>query len=377
MGARLGEAENVASNEHLTNKSQNGLLENDPLSLTILGIENSTNTFSPSHSNLISHPKFQNIPDVQMMEKMNSNQCVKNGFKSFQCSLNKDMKSESESEVKDSNLNKSDSAVKTYHQPFSTDKKSQLSVPFDVSCRKSPIHGKAPRNSPFRETKGFQKLDSLGSSAGENLETGGNINLKSELTPTEPSNISKFHPKTSQLNDKCESSYPSDDKDCAKVIDQDSSFFFNSKSDNLVRTLSYSDDFTTKKSEDTRNLTQKRCSEKILRSRLKPVKKPISKAKTKKGKNSGLPNRCNARLTRSQIKDAAAAPIVGAGDDDSGIQGDIYEFSEKESNLEDISLPNRVPHLRDKYHMNQDVFHHGKEIRLKENSLDSEENHNE
>lgn len=49
-----------------------------------------------------------------------------------------------------------------------------------------------------------------------------------------------------------------------------------------------------------------------------------------------------SRLTRSQKRDRkkiAAATEIGVADDDSGIQGDIYEFSEKESNLEDIRIP--------------------------------------
>lgn len=56
--------------------------------------------------------------------------------------------------------------------------------------------------------------------------------------------------------------------------------------------------------------------------------------------------RCKAektksRLTRSQKRDRKkiATTEIGVADDDSGIQGDIYEFSEKESNLEDIRIP--------------------------------------
>lgn len=47
------------------------------------------------------------------------------------------------------------------------------------------------------------------------------------------------------------------------------------------------------------------------------------------------------RLTRSQRRDtqrSATAEIGEADDGDSGIQGDIYEFNEKESNLEDIGI---------------------------------------
>ncbi|XP_031839888.1 histone methyltransferase 4-20 [Nomia melanderi] len=47
------------------------------------------------------------------------------------------------------------------------------------------------------------------------------------------------------------------------------------------------------------------------------------------------------RLTRNQKRDRQkiATADIGVADDDSGIQGDIYEFSEKESNLEDIRIP--------------------------------------
>ncbi|XP_076620227.1 histone methyltransferase 4-20 [Colletes latitarsis] len=48
-----------------------------------------------------------------------------------------------------------------------------------------------------------------------------------------------------------------------------------------------------------------------------------------------------SRLTRNQKRDRQkiATTEIGVADDDSGIQGDIYEFSEKESNLEDIRIP--------------------------------------
>ncbi|XP_012136594.1 histone methyltransferase 4-20 isoform X2 [Megachile rotundata] len=48
-----------------------------------------------------------------------------------------------------------------------------------------------------------------------------------------------------------------------------------------------------------------------------------------------------SRVTRNQKRDRKkiATTEIGMADDDSGIQGDIYEFSEKESNLEDIRIP--------------------------------------
>ncbi|XP_043605423.1 histone-lysine N-methyltransferase KMT5B-B isoform X3 [Bombus pyrosoma] len=60
----------------------------------------------------------------------------------------------------------------------------------------------------------------------------------------------------------------------------------------------------------------------------------ISKTRSKAEKTK-------SRLTRSQKRDRKkiATTEIGVADDDSGIQGDIYEFSEKESNLEDIRIP--------------------------------------
>ncbi|XP_076641007.1 histone methyltransferase 4-20 [Halictus rubicundus] len=51
--------------------------------------------------------------------------------------------------------------------------------------------------------------------------------------------------------------------------------------------------------------------------------------------------KAKSRLTRNQKRDRQkmSSTDIGVADDDSGIQGDIYEFSEKESNLEDIRIP--------------------------------------
>ncbi|KAI4502631.1 hypothetical protein M0802_002543 [Mischocyttarus mexicanus] len=58
-------------------------------------------------------------------------------------------------------------------------------------------------------------------------------------------------------------------------------------------------------------------------------------------KNYAKTEKEKSRLTRSQRRDQQRpqASEIGVADDDSGIQGDIYEFSEKESNLEDIGIP--------------------------------------
>jgi hypothetical protein len=410
------------SNEKFNSKLQDESIENNH-SFHIYGKDLSTNSFSPNHSNLVSHSKFHNVSDIHISDKTNSNQCLKNALKSYQCSMSgvDISKLDSENEVKNINSNNSESSVKAYDRLFPTDKKTYHkfsdNVSYDVNCRKSPIHGKAPRSSPFHETKDFDKLNSLEGSAGEILESNVNLNYKqSEITSIEPSNTSKFH-KVDLLDGSCKSRYPSDIKDCAKILDnQDNDLFFNSKpsrvikeeivknlsesSDNVVQTKKYLNDFITQKSEDTRTLTLKRCDDMLSHSRKTHSRKQAkrsSRTKFKKMKNGrNLLDKCSVRLTRSQKKDPQQPSMpIGAADDDSGIQGDIYEFSEKESNLEDISLPNRVPHLRDKYNevrenppsliipldpwrgcdKNQDTFNNDKERQSRENSVSSEEKH--
>lgn len=79
------------------------------------------------------------------------------------------------------------------------------------------------------------------------------------------------------------------------------------------------------------------------------LQKRLSNAKAKFGmlmedvqddsKNHGKGKSKN-KSTKSQRRDRqrSATAEIGEADDDSGIQGDIYEFSEKESNLEDIGI---------------------------------------
>lgn len=61
-------------------------------------------------------------------------------------------------------------------------------------------------------------------------------------------------------------------------------------------------------------------------------------------KNCTKAEKEKSRLTRSQRRDQQRPQTseIGVADDDSGIQGDIYEFSEKESNLEDIGIPSII-----------------------------------
>ncbi|XP_050450312.1 histone-lysine N-methyltransferase KMT5B [Cataglyphis hispanica] len=57
-------------------------------------------------------------------------------------------------------------------------------------------------------------------------------------------------------------------------------------------------------------------------------------------KNHGKTGKSKNKSTKNQRRDRQRSTTteIGEADDDSGIQGDIYEFSEKESNLEDIGI---------------------------------------
>ncbi|XP_046486371.1 histone-lysine N-methyltransferase KMT5B-B isoform X1 [Neodiprion pinetum] len=129
-------------------------------------------------------------------------------------------------------------------------------------------------------------------------------------------------------------------------------------------TLDNSHSMNLRKSEDRRNITIKRLTQQrakstdiSLRSRRnhKRLTEPSLESgvegdspdsgqqtvSTSRDKSKGV--RTNGRLTRSQRRghqrnDATAVAAVAVADDDSGIQGDIYEFNEKESNLEDIEI---------------------------------------
>lgn len=67
-------------------------------------------------------------------------------------------------------------------------------------------------------------------------------------------------------------------------------------------------------------------------------------ANTVVAKNCAKTEKEKSRLTRSQRRDQQRPQTseIGVADDDSGIQGDIYEFSEKESNLEEIGIPSII-----------------------------------
>ncbi|CAK9804918.1 Histone-lysine N-methyltransferase Suv4-20 [Anthophora quadrimaculata] len=76
-------------------------------------------------------------------------------------------------------------------------------------------------------------------------------------------------------------------------------------------------------------------------------------------KNRNKVEKAKSRLTRSQKKDRKkiATTEIGVADDDSGIQGDIYEFSEKESNLDDIRIPSIMRRKQETRHASELTSH--------------------
>ncbi|XP_014219589.2 uncharacterized protein LOC106647613 [Copidosoma floridanum] len=376
--------------------------ENDRNFLT----HSTNNSFSPSHHSLV--PKIKHLTD----NFTSTHHCSKNSLKNNQCNVNVDLKSDCDNEtIKDASSNKA------YDRLFISDKKScnkfSDNVSYDINCRKSPIHGKAPRNSPFPDTNEF---DSIEGSAGETLESKMTADYdQSAMNSTEPSNALEYRDANS-LDDK--SWFSSDIKDCAKTAKivnsvQDECFLSDVKSevpvvvadadvskvsDTLVQSEKFSEDFAFEKAEDTRSLTIKRCNDVAQRSRKNQTKKPTaSRGKARKTKNGrySFVDRSSARLTRSQKKDSqqTAVTAISAADDDSGIQGDIYEFSEKESNLDDVQLPKKMSQLREKLNeakeavtktstldwqrCENDIVKCGKDRRSKEDEKDSQsENRN-
>lgn len=81
-----------------------------------------------------------------------------------------------------------------------------------------------------------------------------------------------------------------------------------------------------------------------------------------------------SRLTRSQRKDRkkVATSEIGVADDDSGIQGDIYEFSEKESNLEDIAIPSIMRRKQETRHTSELASHLQDEMQYSDESNKTE-----
>lgn len=236
------------------------------------------------------------------------------------------------------------------------------SIPLDPNCRKSPVHGKAPKNSTYiNETNDeFHMKNSLGLT----METFSDELVKYEqektsLNSMEPSIADGFH----EINP-IETNNELSKAKLHRLSESETGI------DNCEQT-NISDSINTKKSEDNRNLTLKRSLSRrseyfdvSLRPRKEQKTKSSRKSTKSRNKKSrsrsttGIATSCkkklahvanpSGRLTRSQKKDVDkiinTAVVGAAADDDSGIQGDIYEFSEKDSNLESVSLSSVMRH---------------------------------
>lgn len=241
---------------------------------------------------------------------------------------------------------------------------------YQPGCRKSPIHGEAPRNSALHESEGPQSMEGLAVETWQTTISEIKYPKQHEISSMEPSNTENFL-KIISLDASL-----GDAKDCSKIVTRGSSASSGNKTQEspigeAVGQVSSAKDEETesivsKKSEDSRKLTCKRSQAKnnglcdlgwrSCKSHKRRSAEPSCKAKAEKtrcdkrpswsvsrsGKNRGLVEKSSCRLTRSQKKEShvSTSVVVGVADDDSGIQGDIYEFSEKE----DSSLPGRVPH---------------------------------
>lgn len=124
-----------------------------------------------------------------------------------------------------------------------------------------------------------------------------------------------------------------------------------------VQTTNYNSNLTGHMSlEDNRDPALKKSSSRrrdhaldVFSKSSRKLQKKLSSAKSKFGvltedvqddSKSHSKGKNKNKSTKSQRRDRqrSATAEIGEADDDSGIQGDIYEFSEKESNLEDIGI---------------------------------------
>ncbi|KYN06826.1 Histone-lysine N-methyltransferase Suv4-20 [Cyphomyrmex costatus] len=129
------------------------------------------------------------------------------------------------------------------------------------------------------------------------------------------------------------------------IMEENNAMIFNN-----VQIMNYNSDITSHMNlEDNRNSAlSKKSTSKFLKSSRK-LQKKLSSVKSKFGVltesvqddlKSHSKGKSKNKSTKSQRRDRqrSATAEIGEADDDSGIQGDIYEFSEKESNLEDIGI---------------------------------------
>ena len=302
----------------------------------------------------------------------------------------------------DSSIGRREESIKISNRFFNDKKVNKVnqrdSMSLDPNCRKSPVHGKAPKNlaypSEVNQSDDFHNMSN--SLEGLSMDT-----FTEELTKydqdknsMEPSVAERF------IEIKPLSNHGSF-RDYNKVIADQNNVLSKAKlhriSDNesavgviensgeaVVNQTEFSDSIDSKKSEDNRNITLKRSLPKrseFFEVALRPRKESKTKSnrksmksRSKKSQNhltsstvltanskkyASLANP-SGRLTRSQKKDVekvTTVAVVGAADDDSGIQGDIYEFSEKDSNLENVSLTSVMRHKFERRSPNQVVMH--------------------
>ncbi|KAK0167309.1 hypothetical protein PV327_004726 [Microctonus hyperodae] len=261
----------------------------------------------------------------------------------------------------------------------------------DIEHRKSPAHGETPRKTNYDDVEGQshdeflqmttaktvtaltnkvsnEKFNSINISTDSLMEetndTTTNRRLADDRTRfVDDSNISlRKMPDKEENNDEIEGSNAGyNDVGIIKSFDPN------------VDLEKWKDNSNRKTSEDTRSLTLKRSFESVNDNSINEKSNSHSRRKNKRGGRSGGTKsrkikttaaiterkerrtrknssnkiaKTNGRLTRSSKKDrqkiaaveATAVSVVGGTDDDSGIQGDIYEFSEKESNLENLEM---------------------------------------
>ncbi|XP_015123057.1 histone-lysine N-methyltransferase Suv4-20 [Diachasma alloeum] len=239
----------------------------------------------------------------------------------------------------------------------------------DIEHRKSPAHGETPRKSNFGQVEG-----QTGNSEGEEF-------INAAKTAPMESEFSKgfngTHPAKKSL-DKINNIQ----NDCTRIIEEKcleirrevdgilgnsddyEMDYSDDKCENVDEQLMTVKDSSSNKSEDSRSLTLKRSEDtpELLqqttpksRRRNKRCRGGVTKSRKRKliadinAKDDSNPSKgrgevkVNGRLTRSSKRDQkVTTSVVGAGDDDSGIQGDIYEFNEKESNPEETEVIGRT-----------------------------------
>lgn len=331
--------------------------------------DHSHNSFE-ENKNLLAHSKLYNSQNIDKKESVLQ---TKNGHSNYLCvSTCKIDRCDNEmlnvNRLKDS---LQDESLNQFLYDKKVNKHNQRdSMSLDPNCRKSPVHGKAPKNSTYHETNQSDDFH-MKNSLGLTMETFTEDLVKYDQ---DKNSINTMEPSIAEGFNEINSLESGSNNELSKAkLHRISDSESVTGIDNCDQT-NFADTVNTKKSEDNRNLTLKRSLprrseyfEVALRPRKEQKTKSSrksTKSRSKKSRNrltgtttasskKKLVNVTNpsGRLTRSQKKDVEKVintAVVGAADDDSGIQGDIYEFSEKDSNLETVSLSSVMRHKFDR-----------------------------